>query len=59
MQLNAPFPPHPKPLPWGEGGNTVDRFGLEEPSVYADAGERKKQKLGRRCALPPHSIGLN
>jgi hypothetical protein len=49
-----PFPLTP-PSPLGRG-STIDRVGFEEPFGVYDRG-RVEAKRGRRCALPPHSIG--
>src|SRR5436190_13443717 len=36
----------------------VGRFGLDEPFGDCDRAGSKKEKRGRHCVLPPHSIEL-
>jgi hypothetical protein len=50
--------PHPGPLPRGEGARSIGSD-CRTCLVYASTGGWNKQKRGRRCALPPHSIELN
>jgi hypothetical protein len=57
MQLDAAFPLTPAlSLRRGRMGGSLKQG---EPTGESDRDEWKKQKRGRRCALPPHSKGID